>query len=403
MMYDATAIDQLPEYQRCAELFNEHFDGAAPEFVSIAPGRVNLIGEHTDYNDGFVLPMAIERRTMLVAARNHSPRCRLIAADLDEELYNFRLDSVAPGKTAWANYVKGVVAQFQKAGHKVPGFDCVITSNVPLGGGLSSSAALEVATATLIEMLLGIQIEPKRKALWCQAAEHEYANMPCGIMDQFISVMGQAGHALLIDCRSQDATPVALDDDDVRIVITNSNVKHELTGSEYPTRRKQCETAAAALNEAYGNIKALRDADMPQLKGLDGKIDPVVYRRARHVIGEDERTTLAAKAFEGRDWPEAGRLMVESHNSLRDDFEVSCPELDTLVELAMQVDGVYGSRMTGGGFGGCTVTLVKADAVDRLIAHLNAEYPKMHDLEPTCFASQPADGARGMGIGSART
>jgi len=397
-MYDVTALDQLPGYARCDALFREHFDGE-PEWLCVAPGRVNLIGEHTDYNDGFVLPMAIERRTVLVAALNHSPRCRLIAADLDEELHNFRLDDVHPGKTAWANYVKGVVAQFLKAGHAVPGFDAVITSDVPLGGGLSSSAALEVATATLCEKLLGIQLDPKRKALWCQAAEHEYANMPCGIMDQFISVMGQAGHALLIDCRTQEATPVALNDPSVRIVIANSNVKHELTGSEYPTRRKQCEQAAAALNEAHGNIKALRDAEMAQLKTIEPALDGVVYRRARHVIGENERTLLAAKAFEEGDWQQAGRLMVESHRSLRDDYEVSCPELDTLVDLAMQVDGVFGSRMTGGGFGGCTVSLVKTDAVDRLIAHLNVEYPKKHDLEPTCFASQPGDGAKGQGLG----
>jgi len=398
-MFHATAIDQLPGYQRCADLFDEHFDGAKPEWLSVAPGRVNLIGEHTDYNDGFVLPMAIERRTLIVAALNHSPRCRLIAADLDEELHNFRLDDVKPGKTQWANYVKGVVAQFQKAGHSVPGFDAVITSDVPLGGGLSSSAALEVATATLCEKLLGIALEPKRKALWCQAAEHEFANMPCGIMDQFISVMGQAGCALLIDCRSQDATPVALNDPGVKIVIANSNVKHELTGSEYPTRRRQCEQAAAALNDAHGQIAALRDADMTQLKAVEPTLDAVVYRRARHVISENERTLLAAKAMEAGDWTEAGRLMVESHRSLRDDYEVSCAELDTLVNLAMRVDGVFGSRMTGGGFGGCTVTLVRSDAVEPLIQHLETEYPKAHDLQPTCFATQPADGARAQGLG----
>ncbi len=376
-------------------MFARHFDHK-PTRIGVAPGRVNLIGEHTDYNDGFVLPMAIERRAVMVAAVNHSARCRIIAADLEEEQATFMVDPLSPGRTAWANYIKGVVAQFQKHGQPVPGFDAVVTSDVPLGGGLSSSAALEVATATVVEGLLGIAVEPVRKALWCQAAEHEFAGMPCGIMDQFISVMGRKDHALLIDCRSHDATHVPLSDAGVAVLIANSNVKHELTGSEYPTRRRQCEQAAAALAQHFGeSIRVLRDADMKRLDMLRTQLDDTVYRRARHVIGENQRTQLAATLFEGRRYDEAGRLMLESHRSLRDDFAVSTAELDTLVDLAMGVDGVYGSRMTGGGFGGCTVTLVRADAVDRLTDTLMSQYPRRHDREPTCFASRPADGARG--------
>jgi len=379
--------------RRASEAFAEHFEGQ-PALASVAPGRVNLIGEHTDYNDGFVLPMAIDRETAIVARVNHSERCRVVAADLEGEMATFMVEGLSPGRTAWANYVKGVVAQFQKNGQPVPAFDAVVASDVPIGGGLSSSAALEVATATIIEQMMHIEIEPKRKALWCQAAEHEFANMPCGIMDQFIAVMGKADHALLIDCRSHETKLVPIDDPAVSIVVTNSHVKHELTGSEYPTRRKQCEEAVEALSRRFEGVAALRDADMQQLDRVRSEMDPVVYRRARHVIGENERTVAAAAAFEERDYAEAGRLMRESHRMLRDDYEVSCPELDALVELAMQVDGVFGARMTGGGFGGCTVTLVRSASATRLAEHLEAEYPKVAGRRPTSFVCRPAEGAR---------
>lgn len=394
-MNDTPAHDPL--LQRAIDGFVEHFS-ENPAVAAMAPGRVNLIGEHTDYNDGFVMPLAIECKTVLVAKPNHSPRCRLVALDKDGEQSTFILEDLAPGKTAWANYPKGVVAQFLDNGHTVPGFDATITSNVPLGSGLSSSAALEVATATVIEQLLEIEIDPVHKALWCQKAEHEYANVPCGIMDQFISTMGQAGHALLIDCRDYSTKQVPLTDPAIAVLIANSNVKHELSGSEYPTRRRQCQAAAAALANAYpeANIKALRDATMQQLAGVRDEIDEVIYRRARHVIGENERTTQAADAFANADYEKVGRLMYESHQFLRDDYEVSCPELDTLVELARQCDGVYGSRMTGGGFGGCTVSLVKAEALDDVIAHLTEAYPKATGKQATCFATRPANGAHGF-------
>lgn len=392
-----TIVQQL--IVKATAIFIEHFQHD-PHVVAVAPGRVNLIGEHTDYNDGFVLPMAIERRTVMLAAVNHSQRCRVIAADLGLEQSTFMLEELAPGKTGWANYIKGVIAQFIKHGQHIPGFDAVVISDVPMGGGLSSSAALEVATATTLEKLLGISVDPVRKALWCQAAEHEFAGMPCGIMDQFISVMGRADHALLIDCRSHATRQVRLDDPQTTVLITNSNVKHELTGSEYPTRRRQCEEATAMLAQHFGpTIKALRDATMPQLDLLRSQMDETIFRRARHVIAENERTQLAADHFEAQHYTEAGLLMYESHASLRDDYEVSCPELDTLVELARQVDGVYGSRMTGGGFGGCTVSLVKTHAVKPLIDHFNREYPKAHGRQPSCFTSRPADGARGGQIG----
>ena len=384
---------------RAISVFIDHFD-TQPDHAASAPGRVNLIGEHTDYNDGFVLPMAIEPRTAIVAKANHSPRFRIVASDLDQQMATFINDGdIAPGRTQWSNYVKGVIAMFKKQGHGVPSFDAVIASDVPVGGGLSSSAALEVAVATLIEQFEQIIVEPTHKALWCQAAEHEFAGMPCGIMDQFITVMGRPQHALLIDCRSRQAQLVPLDDPQLTVVIANSNVKHDLADSEYPVRRAQCEQATAAIARQHPHVKSLRDATMPQLDDVRHAVDDVVYRRARHVIAEIQRTTLAADALRRVDYPAFGHLMHESHVSLRDDYQVSCPEIDGLVDQAEQFDGVYGSRITGGGFGGCTVTLVAADAAEPLIAHLRQAYSKQTGLEADCFATRPAGGARPIAIG----
>uniref|UniRef100_A0A8C4UPJ2 Galactokinase n=1 Tax=Falco tinnunculus TaxID=100819 RepID=A0A8C4UPJ2_FALTI len=270
---------------------------------------------------------------------------------------------LSPGQPRWANYIKGVIQHYR--GGPVPGFSAVIASDIPLGGGLSSSAALEVATYTFLQQLCPDDSDLVAKALACQKAEHTFAGMPCGIMDQFISVMGKEGHALLIDCRSLETTLVPLTDASLAVLITNSNVRHTLTGSEYPTRRRQCEEAAAALGKA-----SLRDATMAELEAARSRLGEEVYRRARHVIGEIARTVQAAQALQDRDYRMFGRLMVESHNSLRDDYEVSCPELDELVAAALEVDGVYGSRMTGGGFGGCTVTLLEAGAAERAQHHI---------------------------------
>ncbi|XP_009277753.1 PREDICTED: galactokinase [Aptenodytes forsteri] len=290
---------------------------------------------------------------------------------------------LSPGQPRWANYIKGVIQHYR--GGPVPGFSAVIASDIPLGGGLSSSAALEVATYTFLQQLCPDDGDLVAKALACQKAEHTFAGMPCGIMDQFISVMGKEGHALLIDCRSLETVLVPLTDASLAVLITNSNVRHTLTGSEYPTRRRQCEEAAAALGKA-----SLRDATMAELEAARSRLGEEVYRRARHVIGEIARTAQAAQALQDRDYKTFGRLMVESHNSLRDDYEVSCPELDELVAAALEVDGVYGSRMTGGGFGGCTVTLLEAGAAERAQHHIQEKYSGT----ATFYLTKPSGGAK---------
>ncbi|KAF7249043.1 Galactokinase [Varanus komodoensis] len=378
-------------------VYKKTFGGADPKIAVSAPGRVNLIGEHTDYNQGFVLPMALQMGTVMVGSPREDGLISIVttAEEVGEpQSVQFQAPreggDLKPGEPRWANYVKGVIQHYKGTENKdppyyyvvecfriryrsgdylragpLPGFDAIIASNLPLGGGLSSSASLEVATYTFLQQLCPDDGDPVAKALVCQKAEHTFAMMPCGIMDQFISVMGKEGHALLLDCRSLETRLVPLVDPDLVILITNSNVRHTLTGSEYPTRRRQCEEAAKALGKA-----SLREASQADLEGSQALLSEEVYRRARHVIGEIERTVGAAEALQSGDYKRFGQLMVESHNSLRDDYDVSCLELDELVSAALEIPGVYGSRMTGGGFGGCTVTLLESGAAEKVLQHI---------------------------------
>jgi galactokinase len=384
----------VPLAQVAAELsrvFEQRY-GRPPRWIAAAPGRVNLIGEHTDYNDGFVFPMAIERYTVVAADLAATPdqiswHCTRLGATA-------AIDLAAPiqrGEPKWADYIRGVLVGFQRLGCQLPGLEVAMASTVPLGGGLSSSAALEVASATLLEAVTGRRLEPVAKALLCQQAEHEYAGMPCGIMDQFISVMGQPNHLLLLDCRSRTTDLVPLTNPELAVLIVNTNIRHELTGGGYAQRRAQCEQAARGLG-----LPSLREASPARLDAARSTLDPVVFRRARHVVGEIERTVLAAQAIRQADWPQLGRLMYASHASLRDDYEVSCPELDILVEIAQaigQAGGVVGSRMTGGGFGGCTVSLVQAGRLAEIAGRIRAEYQRRTGLEPSLFVTRPASGA----------
>jgi galactokinase len=365
--------------------------GRPPRWIAAAPGRVNVIGEHTDYNDGFVLPMAIERYTVMAADSSSSASCSFLDAQFKETASIDVSGPLTKGQPKWSNYIRGVMAGFQQRGAKIPALDVAFLSTVPLGGGLSSSAALEVCTATLLEAVTGIQLDPVEKALLCQKAEHEFAGVPCGIMDQFISVMGRENHLLLLDCRSRQTELVPMNDPSVALIIVNTNVKHELAGGEYAKRRAQCEAAAKILG-----VPSLRDATPEALKEAQGKMDSVVYRRARHVIGEIERTVHAAEGVRASNWPTVGQLMYASHRSLRDDYEVSCAELDVVVEIGEGIDiqgGVYGCRMTGGGFGGCAVALVKADAVAAISKNISTDYLAKTGSAATIFSSRPAAGA----------
>jgi galactokinase len=379
--------------QTAASEFTVRF-GRRPRWIVAAPGRVNIIGEHTDYSGGLVLPMAIDRYTVIAAAPampDAGRRLRLHSAAVDQSV-DIPLDTKPiAGDPPWANYPRGVVAGFMALGRILPGLDALVTSDVPLGGGLSSSAAFEVATATLLEAALGQELEPPEKARLCREAEHEYARVPCGIMDQLISVLGNEAGALLIDCRTGQTRSVPFADPAVSFLVANSNVHHSLGDGAYAVRMSACAEAARMIG-----VPELGQATPAMVNAAAGKLGPLLHRRARHVVTENERTRAAADALEARDWRTAGALMYESHRSLRDDFEVSAPELDTLVQLAQDIGeegGVFGARMTGGGFGGCTVTLTTSDRTAAIGARLADEYQRRHARELSWFVARPARGA----------
>lgn len=398
--------------RRATDAFAHRF-GRAPSLAAAAPGRINLIGEHTDYSGGFVMPIAIDRLCVAVAAPAADlTTSRLFAVDLGEtaEIDWRHAISVHPKgasaaidqphrsvvQGAWPSYIAGVAAAFgaRPSTPPAPNLDLAVTSSVPYGGGLSSSAAVEVAVATIIEQVLGERMGLTEKALLCQRAEHDYAGVPCGIMDQLISVMGRADHALLIDCRSQEATAIPVPGPDRAAVLAiNTNVHHALASGEYAQRRRTCEAAAQKLG-----VAELRNATPGLLREKWGALTPIEQRRARHVVTENERVLSAAAALSRGDLGETGRLMRESHASLRDDHEVSCPELDTLVELALAQPGVYGARMTGGGFGGCIVALASPDAVDRVVAAVSAGYRDRHGRDCAVYLTRASDGARPLPI-----
>ncbi len=409
----APKIDLADSATLIERSFQQRF-GRGPAWIAAAPGRVNLIGEHTDYNDGFVLPMAIERYVVAAAAPAQAgesgaespgdaaasgakatapfPPISLVSTAAAEP-ERFRLGDCDFRQLApWARYVYGVLMGCREHGFTVPAMNVLIDSTVPLGGGLSSSAALEVAIATLIEAIAGRRLDPIAKALLCQKAEHEYAGVPCGIMDQFSSVFGQTDQLLLLDCRSRRLRMAPLADPEIEVLIINTNVKRELSAGEYARRRSECQAAASALG-----VASLRDATPDMLDQNQAALDPTLLRRARHVIGENARTLAAADCMTAGRWPELGRLMYASHASLRDDYEVSCTELDLLVQLAREsgdAGAIIGSRMTGGGFGGCTVSLVRRCHLAQAAASIAEEYRRRTGIEPTIFTTRPAQGAQ---------
>lgn len=357
-----------------------------------APGRVNLIGEHTDYNEGFVMPAAIGFSTFVTISPRDDRKVSLFSENFSEEI-EFDLDD--PNLQAaghWSDYSKGVAVTLERAGYRLQGASLRIRGEVPIGSGLSSSAALEVATCYALVSNSGLSVEPVEIAKLCQRAENEFVGMRCGIMDQFASCCGQAGKALMLDCRSLDHELLPLPRE-MRLVICNTMVKHALAASAYNKRRAECEAGVRHFVQSLPNVRALRDVTEADLNLYGGDLSEVVYRRCRHVITENARVLDAAKALEGQDLEAFGRLMNESHRSLRDDYEVSCRELDVMVELARECEGVYGARMTGGGFGGCTVNLVNVENVDGFKRTVVQGYTEATGLVPEIYICSAADGA----------
>ena len=365
----------------------------APRLFS-APGRVNLIGEHTDYNDGFVLPFGASLRTYIAAGLRDDGQVRISSLDLNESSI-FSLDHQAyePTATSWAKYVEGITRTLVAAGLEFGGADLAISSEVPIGAGLSSSAALEVSVGFALAELAKFKIDPLDLALAAQDGEHVYVGTNSGLMDQLTAVFAKKNHAMLIDCRSNEVTQIPMNLGKASVVVCNTNVKHALVSSAYNQRRRECENAVRLLREKRPHLQSLRDLDISELELLEELPEPE-RKRARHVVTENDRTLQSAGALRGSDVARLGQLMVQSHESLRDDYEVSCHELDVMFELARNHEGVSGARMMGGGFGGCTVNLVKDDHLESFIASISDGYQRRTGLAPAIYIIHADEGVR---------
>jgi galactokinase len=366
--------------------------GASPRGIFRAPGRVNLIGEHTDYNDGFVLPAAIDFYSY-VAIGERGDHTLSVYSEQFQETIEFSPEQLAgPPRKQWSDYVRGVAAVLHQERYLLKGANLVIDGQVPIGAGLSSSAAIEVATAFALNSLGTVKIPLREVVRLCQRAENTYTGARCGIMDQFVSCFGREDHALMLDCRSLEATYLQLPPN-VRLVICNTMVRHELAGGEYNERRASCERVVETIAKFRPEVRALRDLALEGLEHYQNQISDVDFRRSRHVITENDRVKDAKAALESADLARFGKLMYLSHDSLDQDYEVTCKELNIMVNLAREIEGVYGARMTGGGFGGCTITLVESKVVPEFQATVAREYEKLTGLSPQSFVCAAAAGA----------
>jgi galactokinase len=371
--------------------FSERFGGGSELYR--APGRVNLIGEHTDYNDGYVMPVAIDLSCWAAIGPRADRKLAIYSEDLDQSV---EVDLANPDLHPlrnWSDYPVGVAAVLQRANHSLRGANLFIRSEIPLGAGLSSSAAIEVSVGYALLRTSGHQIQLVELARLCQRAENEFVGARCGIMDQFAACHGQRGNALLLDCRSLEYRALAIPDN-LALVICNTRVRHEVAASEYNLRRAECEEAVRLLAETLPHVRALRDLNIRELEQYRGRLTPTLYKRARHVVTENERVQSAAAALAQGDIGAFGDLMRASHRSLRDDYQVSCPELDVMVEIADHQPGNYGSRMTGGGFGGCTINLVDVDHSAEFQRRVAEAYYSATGLSADIYLCKAAPGVR---------
>ena len=385
------------------ERFHAYFGMEAQ--VYRAPGRVNLIGEHTDYNDGFVLPAAIDLDCWVAVHQRTEAKLVIYSADFNQSYEIDLSDTSVRRSQTWSDYPVGVAVHLKRAGFHLVGANVLIHGEVPIGAGLSSSAAIEVANAYALLDLAGCRIDRAQLAQLCQEAENEFVGAHVGIMDQFVSLHGRTGHALLLDCRSLQYELVPIPDS-VKLVICNTMVRHELASSEYNRRRAECEEAVRRLSDVLPGIRALRDVTPEQLDKYGGKLPEIIWRRANHVISENVRVLRAVAALRTKNLEEFGNAMAESHQSLRDFYEVSCPELDAMVEFATAQTGTYGARMTGAGFGGCTINLVDIRHTEEFRRQVTQSYQRATGLEPEIYICSAAEGAGAgtpeMGFGATR-
>ncbi len=373
------------------QAFRKKF-GGSPTVIATAPGRINLIGEHTDYNNGFVFPIAINRNVVIVASPRSDKKLSLHAHNLNSDV-EISLDALEHStQKAWSNYSKGVAFQILESGRALRGANLLISSDIPSGAGLSSSAALEMATAFALIQLNDLHLDPLDIIHICHNAEFEFVGVHCGIMDQFVSCMGKKGHALFLDCESlaYEQIPTV---GRCQLVVCDTGIRRNLATSEYNIRRQQCSEGAQQLSYVLPSVKTLRDVTIRQFEEHKRKLGDVIRKRCRHVIYENERVLQSVNALKAKDLSELGKLMYQSHMSLKNDFEVSCPELDALVDICAEVEGVYGARMTGAGFGGSTICLVENDQAAAVVERLRIEYPRATGRKPSIHVCSTADGA----------
>lgn len=356
-----------------------------------SPGRINLIGEHTDYNEGFVLPAAIDKEIYFAFSKNNQDLCRVFSYDYGE-MVTFPLRDFKPVPQGWINYILGVVAQLQSNGHAVESFDCVFGGNIPIGAGLSSSAALENGVCLGLSSMFGLNLDRLSMIRYSQKAEHEYAGVACGIMDQFASMMGKAGHAIQLDCRTMEYGYFPLNLGDYQFILCDTKVEHALADSEYNQRRKECELGVAAVQNLYSGINSLRDVTFEMLDTVRVEVPPTVYERCCFVLEENERLLTGSGRLEEGDLEGFGMLMYGSHDGLSRKYEVSCAELDFLVDFTRSRQEVLGARMMGGGFGGCTINLVKRDQKELFEAEISQAYQEQFMRKPEIYEVNIVDG-----------
>lgn len=359
----------------------------------LSPGRVNLIGEHTDYNQGFVLPAAVNKYIAIGLAKNDSDKSHLYARDFGQNFEFSVIDNkFSKSEMGWPNYILGVVEQLKNHGYEIGGFDCVFGGNIPIGAGMSSSAALEGGIIYGLAEIFDLEISPLEMVQFGQKAENQFVGVQCGIMDQFINIFGKENQALKLDCRSLEYNYVPFDNEDFHLVLCDSKVKHELSSSEYNIRRQQCEQGVKVLQKFNPGIKSLRDVTAGFLQTHEDDLDPLIFKRCNYVVEENDRVNLACDALKKNDFKTFGALMFKSHNGLQHDYEVSCEELDVLVEQAKTIDGLYGARMMGGGFGGCTINLVEKDKVHVFAEQIAEKYNRVTGKDIAVYNTQIESG-----------
>ena len=373
------------------EIYNEE------PYLFRSPGRVNLIGEHTDYNMGFVLPAAIDKSIYISITGRDDDKCKIHALDMDD-YYECSLDNLEKSEKRWPDYLLGVVDQLNKEGHKIKGFNCVFGGDIPIGAGLSSSAALEAGLAYALNHIYNLGIDKLSLVKIAQRAENEFVGVRCGIMDQYINIFGKRGNVLRIDCRSLEKDYFPFDYENISIVLFDTKVSHSLASSEYNLRRKECSSGVKIIRQAYPEVESLRDVSSDMLDEFKTQMDPVIYKRCKYVVEEDSRLLKACDALSVHDLNKFGTLMYKTHDGLSNDYEVSCKELDYLVEILKDNENVFGSRMMGGGFGGCTINLIEKKSVEKISREVKEKYLKKFGIEANSYVTQISGGTNIMAV-----